>query len=227
MNFKNLLLFIGAVGVSATASAGSVTVTNNQAAFTAGLPGTVTVEDFTDTAHFPISSGVLNSSTTDAGLVAGEIKPGVTYSVQGPVIGNGFNIDAGGGFVGGFLDTVTNIGPVNVAFDHAASGFGFTTNYLEPDVHVVVNFADGSSQTFDTTLDNSNLTFFGFDAVGSSIVSAQIGSLSNPTFSFAIDNFTFNNASVSAVPEPGNLAMLVLGVAGLAVARRRRSNAQR
>jgi hypothetical protein len=229
MQLKRLAVFATAIGASFAAAAGSATVNTDRATFTSSLTGPVTVEDFTSTYHFPFTSGVLNSSTNEAGITPGTIKSGVTYSVVGPVTGNGFNIDAGAGYVGGFLDTVTGIGPVTVTFDQAASGFGFDTNGFSHHVHVVLNFADGMSQTYDSSLSSGDyaMHFFGFDAVGSGIVSAQIGALDNGYATFSLDDFTFDNAGLaSSVPEPGSYAMLLAGVAGFAAVRRRRARAQ-
>ena len=77
IRIRALALIVGGITFAATIPAGAGTVTSYSdiATFDAAH-GPVTIETFTDDDHFPISSGVLNSATTEAGLTAGEIKPG-------------------------------------------------------------------------------------------------------------------------------------------------------
>lgn len=216
------LLSVALLSAALPALAGSVTVSTDRASFEAAYTSAYTVETFTDGSHFPISTGVLNSATNlpGIGITPGMILPGVTYSTP---VGNSnfFNIDAGSTYVGGFLDTVTGDRLLTVTFDGTVSSFGFDTNNLAPIVEVVVNFTDATTQTFTGSANASGMQFFGFTSAASDIASVRIGSLSNSTFSFAVDNFTFGE--VSAVPEPGTYALMALGLAvlGSAAARRR------
>jgi hypothetical protein len=197
----------------------TITLFSNQAAFEAAT-GATTVEDFTPSFHFPITSGILNSSTSDVvafgdPIVSGEILPGVTYST--PIgTGNFFNIDAGGGFTGGFLDTITGPRVLTVTFSGDQTGFGFDTNSLMGNFTVVIN---GTYVENFSAVSSSTPTFFGFQSSSKDITSVTIAG-DNPTFGFAIDNFTY---SASAVPEPSTWAMMLLGFAGLGFAARRRA----
>ncbi|MFN0182994.1 MAG: PEP-CTERM sorting domain-containing protein [Aquabacterium sp.] len=220
---RSLLCLAIATALASPAMAATISVNTDRASFEASLGGPVTVEDFTDTHHFPIHTGVLNSATNlpGIGITPGTIKAGVTYSVQLPMPEYGFNIDAGAQFVGGFLDTVQGNGPLTVTFDSAVSGFGFDTNAFSPNVHVVVHFADGSSDTFDGMALDMSMHFFGFTGNGSLITHAEIGSPLNGSTYFGLDNFTF---VAGAVPEPGTYALMALGLVGVgAVARRRKA----
>ena len=136
--YRSLLLAFATtlvVSVAPTPFAGdlaygaTITSYSSRASFDAAV-GPTTLENFTDQAHFPILSGVLNQFTREAGLSPGDIEAGVTYST--PIgTGNFFNIDLGGGFTGGFLDSVTSEGgdrPLNIAFDSPVAAFGFDTN---------------------------------------------------------------------------------------------------
>jgi hypothetical protein len=221
---KIMLSALVAASFAGPAFAGSVAVSTNRASFEAAYTTPFTVEDFTSTSHFPISSGVLNSATNQPGIgiAAGAIKAGVTYST--PIGGgNFFNIDAGGGFVGGFLDALYNHGLLTVAFDTPQAAFGFDTNALSPDLQVVVNFTDSTSQTFSSALTGYNLQFFGFSSTQSDIASVVIGSATDPAFSFALDNFTFGSG-VSAVPESGSLALMLAGLALVTTVAKRRAS---
>ena len=140
--------------------------------------------------------------------------------------GNFFNIDSGGGFQGGFLDTVTGNRLLTVTFDNAVSGFGFDTNQLARNVDVLIRYVDNSSEFFHGT--TNTMSFFGFsNDKGNKIKSAQIGSLQNGSFSFALDNFTFGNFGQvpdnNHVPEPSSLLLLVAALGGAGWARRRKA----
>lgn len=227
---KFLPFAISAIALLATANAhaGSATLTNDRAAFEASLVGAFTVETFGDTYSFPISTGVLNSTTelvvsNGAAIHAGSIKPGVTYSTP---IGDSFffNIDAGGGFTGGFLDGFyggLSDRKLTMKFDQPVTAFGFDTNALAGVQQVTLKFTDNTTQTFDAA-GASGMTFFGFS--GSAIDSVQIGNPANQgTFAFAVDNVTFGKTS--AVPEPESYAMVMGGllVAGTLLRRRRQA----
>lgn len=60
----------------------------------------------------------------------GDILPGVTYSTAPCYTGSAcLNIDGGGGYAGGFLDSLFNDGrALTIDFDDAQSAFGFDTN---------------------------------------------------------------------------------------------------
>ncbi len=170
----------------------------------AGVP--LTIEDFTHTSHFPISSGVLNSETyePDANhpLGPGDIQPGVTYST--PIgKGNFFNIDSSAGYDGGFLDGFHPTDrEVTVEFHQTDPGvartvwaFGFDIGTLGAgDFDVLIQFDSGSSKLFNFTYPNS-LSFFGFVSNAQDIESVVIGNnRGNFGFAFDFDNFTYDAA---------------------------------
>jgi MYXO-CTERM domain-containing protein len=212
-----------AVGAG-VASADVITVYTDRASFEAAANTPLTVEDFTDGPHFPIRTGILNSHTNlpEIGLFPGDIEAGVTYSTP---IGNGnfFNIDAGGGYTGGFLDgfepsdrEVT----VDFHFDDPNDlrnvyAFGFDIGSLgSTDFDVRIFFANGTSQHFNFPYPDT-ISFFGFQSDARDITSVVIGN-NGGFFGFDFDNFTYDE-----VPAPGALA--VLGLGGLVAARRRRA----
>jgi hypothetical protein len=230
MTLRLMKLVLGASGAVMLAAAAvpaqaAISLYTDRTTFTVDT-GAATIEDFTATSHFPITSGVLNSSTTEAGLSAGDIEAGVTYSVPLPGSGFFFNIDAGGGFAGGFLDGLVAGGDrktLTVDFDAAQGAFGFDTNTLMGTAFSIRIFGT-SGLLYDETLAVSDAAFFGFASSETNILSAEIVG-NDSTFSFALDNFTFDGDAVSgAIPEPSTWAMMILGFgAAGSVLRRRRT----
>lgn len=223
---KCVVALLALVSTTTMAGAGTITTYTDRPTFEAALGVPFTVEDFTDDSHFPISTGILNSATDlpDIGIAPGDIQPGVTYSTA---IGDSFffNIDAGGGYEGGFLDGFAQSAFANeltVTFDGPVKGFGFDTNSLMgTEFSITINFISGPAYTNSFSVaDSSALEFFGFTSDATDITSAVI--LGNDSFfSFALDNFTFGPAGV--IPEPSSIALAGLGALGLlGLARKRR-----
>jgi PEP-CTERM motif len=204
----------------------------NRGAFTTAT-GAASIETFTSSFHFPLPGGTLNFATTCPACNGGPIAPGsilggVTYSTE--VFSNNgfyFNIDAGGGFVGGFLDSLVESDPrrtLTVAFDALQNGFGFDTNVLMGNFRVDV-FGDSNAALGSFNYASANgLTFFGFGSTAANIRSARIASTSGG-FNFALDNFTFDGTLIpgpAGVPEPAVWALMIAGFGLVGAAARRR-----
>jgi len=228
MNLRPALtasLLLAAVS-SSPAFAGSITTYSDRATFTAAVGGSPTVEDFGDTSRFPISTGVLNSSTNlpGIGITPGLIQPGVTYST--PIgTGNFFNIDAGGGFTGGFLDSIFRGFPLTVTFDGPVSGFGFDTNqFMGNAFDVTISFLAGNPYNAQLPVPAGGFSFFGFTSDSQDITSAVISGIGSG-FSFALDNFTFSDVGpgTTVIPLPAPLLLLATGLFTLGVFGRRKA----
>lgn len=213
---------VGLFALSAFANAGSITIFSDRSAFNASV-GSTTLEDFTGGAHFPIPGGSLSSTSSFGGLAAGQIKAGAVYTT--PVgSANYFNIDSGGGFLGGFLDGFDpSTRDLTITYSPLVSAFGFDTNGLMPDFDLTINFTSGSDYLAHYSGINA-MTFFGFQSTASDISSVIISG-NNSFFGFAIDDHAFGGqvAEVSQVPEPATLLLFGLGAIGFAVTRQSRN----
>jgi len=226
MNLASPLVLIMAAIAAVTPSQAAITVYTDRAEFTAAT-GIGLVETFTDDLHFPIN-GILNSTTTEAGLAEGDILPGVTYST---VPGSLFLINSGEDFEGGFLDSLYPYDPgaLTFSFDSLQSGFGFDTNVYMDRFIITIFSDDGILFTEAFAPQNSaSLQFFGFASSEDNIRSAVLSPESLRDFNFALDNFTFNGlipivtSSGPPVPEPATWALLISGFGLIGAAARRR-----
>jgi hypothetical protein len=222
-------VILASVVLAASAEAGPITPYSNRGAFNTAV-GANTTDDFGPSFAFPISTGVLNSTTnlvTSSGgpILPGRVQPGVSYST--PIgTGNFFNIDGGGGFVGGFLDGgIGNFSPLTVSFASPIAAFGFDTNDLMgQSFDITFNFSAGAP-----TLQNyavPGTSFFGFQSTAADISSVRIVGTGNQSFTFALDNFSVGGSPGGtpppSVPEPASLVLFGTGLVGLVgVARRR------
>jgi len=187
---------------------------DDRTAFDAAV-GSTTLEDFTNTFHFPISTGILNSATNlpAINLFPGDIQPGVTYSM--PIgTGNFFNIDLGGAFVGGFLDGILapEFEPVTITFDNPVAAFGFDTNQLMGlSFDITIQFTSGPDFVGNFPVTQSpSLEFFGFQSEQSDIETVIIQSDGTTAFDFAFDNFAFGGQGC-LVPVGGEILSLNTG----------------
>ena len=212
---------------ASVAQAGTITAYSDFTSFD-NATGPLTIEDFGPTYYFPISSGVLDENTTDAGIPAGLIEPGVTFSTQ---IGSGnfFNIDLGGNYTGGFLDSIANSTVPNqilsIAFETAQSGFGFITNEFMSTFDITINFSSGGSFSNSYTNSSGGFVYYGFTSDLLDISSVVIDGTNGGTFDFSLDDFAFTNAPTAPVPLPAALPLLLVALGGLGFAGRRRKAA--
>jgi len=222
-----LLLIMAAVWTM-TVEAGTITQYTDRATFDAAV-GSTTLEDFLPSSHFPITSGILNDQTNEAGIMPGDIQSGVTYST--PIgTGNFFNIDAGGGFTGGMLDRIGSFEDLTIDFVDDMAAFGFDTNNLMgTQFTYVINFADGSSDTGSLpVVDSQAMQFFGFQSSATDIQSVTIRGNSG-SFAFIIDNFAFGPPSgviapAVAIPTLSTYGLILAFIGLLLLARRRFTN---
>jgi hypothetical protein len=216
------------IGPAVSVQAG-ITTYSDSTTFDTAIATPLYVENFGANASFPITTGVLNQYTSlvvadGPPITPGEILPGVTYST--PIgSGNFFNIDFGGGYTGGFLDSVEDTLALTVTFDKPTEGFGFNANSLMGAFEVTVNRDDGASVSLNFAQAQA-MNFYGFISSSTDITSLTVLGDSS-TFSFALDNFTYPvSAASSSVPDGGSsLTLLGFGLTGIALARRRLAKA--
>lgn len=238
--YPKCIAFIGALlsvcSSASIAESASITPFTNRNNFNTNIGTTpLIIEDFTNNIHYPIITGILNSQTNlvvknGSPIRPGDIKPGATYSTPRE---NGlfFNIDAGGGYSGGFLDGFNSSNfnrTLTVNFDKNVSAFGFDTNTLiGNDFNLTIKFSSGGNFVQNFLVSNSqSLQFFGFQSdafdIQSVIIDGNTDISNGSPFAFAIDNFTF-----TTVPEPFNLGgILIAGFMGLWLKRKKQKGSQ-
>jgi hypothetical protein len=212
---KTAILLVAMTMTATTSHAGVVTTYTDRPTFNAAVSGPLTVEGFTNTYHFPITTGVLNSETNlsifEFGappILPGDIEAGATYST--PIgVGNFFNIDIGGDHVGGFLDSLGGLHPLTIDFTEvdpsvarSVSAFGFDLGSIgggTTTTTITVSFESGPDQVFPVPYQFIAVDFYGFVSDATDITSVSI--INDSTFIvFDLDNFTFNALECVAMP---------------------------
>ncbi|MDR3323318.1 MAG: PEP-CTERM sorting domain-containing protein [Zoogloeaceae bacterium] len=118
------------------------------------------------------------------------------------------------------------------SFSQPVSGFGFYgsdfNDYTNPGSPTLatVYFADGTTSAYtigSTSSPNGSALFWGFLSPDAQITGVTFADTLNRGDDWlGFDNFYVVGAPLSAVPEPGTLALFSLGLAGLAATRLRR-----
>ena len=85
-------------------------------------------------------------------------------------------------------------------------------------MQLTIHLSDGTIETFTPTSLNDNYRGFVSDVAITSLVIDDVGH----SLYGGLDNFTVGTGAVSQLPEPGSLALLGLGLTGLAMARKRK-----
>ena len=201
--------------------AGTITPYTDRSTFVAGVGSSLTVEDFTNTSHLPISTGELSSSTNlpGIGITPGVIQPGVSYST--PVgTGNFFNIDLGSLYSGGFLDGFNpSTRDVTMTFDSPVSAFGFDIGSQSGSstFDVTIQFVSAPDQNFNNVYP-AFIEFFGWQSDSRDISSVVVGN-NGGSYGFDFDNFTFDGDNV-VVPEPTTATLVAVGLLAFAIRQR-------
>ena len=202
--------FVSVTAIVALAGAASAQVFTSQAAFDMALAASFT-EDF--------------SGNTFGG--SENFWSGNGFSITASAVDG---VDGGGGTNTlfndvGILSTNSAVDAIQLDFTGPVQAFGGTIfasdiNFdAQPGFQLIFTFSDGSSETVTTT---ANSDFFGYaNAAGITSVTIDAPDLGDPIFGSTPNWTALSSATVGTlIPAPG--AMAVLGLGGLAAARRRR-----
>lgn len=201
--------------VTATPAHAALTVFTSQASFLAAL-STSGVDAFTGlSTTVPTASPIARSAGSFA------------YSASSP---NGFF--GAGTAANPALSTVTDSDSITFSNLAGASAIGglffgsdFGGNFAASSV--VLTATDSLGATTTQTLLAAQPIFVGFVSTGT-IASLVYGTTTPGNFVFpAVDDLTLGTARVAAIPEPESWALLIAGIAALAVRGRRSRLAQR
>jgi len=215
---KTRLLLTALVVVAAAwanvASATIITYTD-RTLWTNAMPSvdyTVDFEGFgvdTSFALVPLDVGPFTLSTIGTAL------PGRNIVDVAPFLFLGVPVSFGNAAVTIFVDDGDGL-TAKIVFDTAVQGFFADFLFAGNTSELTLTLANGDTTMIQVPGPGDSLEPFGFISTGGAIMSIEFSNTVN-------DGFYIDNISAGfAVPEPGTLALLGIGLAGMGLMRRRR-----